>query len=114
MEKDRSRLVHINECIHNIQRYALKGLGQFMSTPMVQEAVLWNLQLICAAASEVSETRKRVHPQVDWDHTCNMFRELVPDPWEPDLEQVWRCVEAELPALERKIQTILRLGAERA
>jgi uncharacterized protein with HEPN domain len=113
METDRACLVHINECIRNIQRYAANGRGQFMSTPVVQDAVLWNLQLICVAAKKVSKGEKQTHPEVDWGHACTMFREMVRDPWALDLEEVWQCVDSELPLLERQLQVILRLQAPR-
>ncbi len=111
MEKDRFCLVHMNECIRNIQHYVVDGRGGFMSSVMVQDAVMWNLQLFSATAMRVSDMEKALHPEVDWFHACSIFRELAGNPWKVEPSDVWACIEGELPGLESGLQTILRTEA---
>ena len=113
MEKDRFCLVHMNECIRNIQHYVADGRVGFMGSVMVQDAVMWNLQLFSAMAMRVSDMQKSLHPEVDWDHACGIFKDLAANPWKVEPGDVWDCIEGELPALEFSLQTLLRTEAAR-
>lgn len=113
MEKDRLCLVRLYECIRQVRRYADGGRSAFMTSMIAQDAVLWNLQLISKAAMRVSDVRKVMHPEVDWDGVSRLFRDTVGDPWRPNSEQIWQCIERALPGLEGNVQSILRTESVR-
>jgi uncharacterized protein with HEPN domain len=99
VETDKSRLVHMYESVRRIQHYANGGRGAFMGSPMVQDAILWNLQLVSTAASRLSDECKEKHPEVDWRRVGN--------PWRPEAERIWARLESELDSLRSSVQTIL-------
>ena len=107
METDKSRLVHMYECVRRIQHYADAGRSAFMGSPMVQDAVLWNLQLVSTAAARLSDECKAMHPEVDWGRVGKLFMKAVGDPWRPEPERVWERVDDELGSLRSYVQTIL-------
>ncbi|MHC4592769.1 MAG: HepT-like ribonuclease domain-containing protein [Planctomycetota bacterium] len=108
MKGDRFCLIHMNECIRRVAHYVTGGRGAFMGSTLIQDAVLWNLQLISAAAMRLSAGQKQMHPEVDWGHIANVFREVAHDPWQVDQNQIWRCAEVELPSLKQHVDSILR------
>ena len=91
-----------------IEHYVTGGRGAFMSSTLVQDAVLWNLQLFCAAALRVSDGFKAEHSQLNWEHVCGLFREVARDPWHLEMETFWLCIERELPAVRHVLAAILR------
>ena len=107
VETDKSRLVHMYECIRHIQHYADGGRSAFMGSPMVQDAVLWNLQLVSTAAARLSDECKTMHPEVDWTRVGKLFMKAVGDPWRPEPERIWERLESELDYLKSSVQTIL-------
>ena len=107
MQTDKECLVHIGQCIRRIVRYTNKGRSDFVSSPMIQDAVLWNIEFLCVAAKQLSEGERASHPEVDWAHMANLFGEIVVNPWLIDQDAVWNCVEKELPGLEHYVREIL-------
>ncbi len=91
-----------------IEHYVAGGRGTFMNSSLVQDAVLWNLQLLCAATIKVSDSLKSEQRQIDWWHISGLFRGLTRDPWHVDAEAVWQCVETDLPPVRRTLAGILR------
>ena len=108
VERDRSCLVSMQECIRQIQHYAAGGRTAFMASTMVQDAVFWNLQLLSASALRVSDEHKGMHPEVDWKRAAALFRDTLGDPWRPEPERVWERIEADLAELGRGVQKLLR------
>ncbi len=107
MEDDRHYLVLMNQCIVHIEEFTKKGRPAFMESMAIRHAVLWNLELLSVAARRLSKQEKEEHPQVDWDHLCNLSRQVIGNPWEVDEQKVWECVENETPALMHQIREIL-------
>lgn len=108
MQGDRSCLIHMIECIRAMEKYAEDGRSAFMGSTLVQDAVLWNLQLMSACALRLSDMEKRMHPEVDWQRVGRLFRDLVRDPWSLEVEKVWQCVETDVRALKTNLEAILR------
>ena len=91
-----------------IQHYAAGGRGDFMNSTLMQDAVLWNLQLLSSAALRVSAACKSERRELNWGHVCGLFREVAQDPWHLEPEAIWQCVERELPAIRRNLAAIMR------
>lgn len=79
-----------------------------MNSTLVQDAVLWNLQLLSSAALRVSAACKSRHRELDWGHVCGLFRDVARDPWHLEPETIWQCVERELPAIRHSLAAIMR------
>jgi uncharacterized protein with HEPN domain len=59
-------LTHIQERIAKIETYTKGGRQVFMDEPMIQDAVMRNLEVIGEAANNVSPEFRRAHPEVGW------------------------------------------------
>jgi uncharacterized protein with HEPN domain len=106
-ERDRLLLLRMIESINRMNAYLENGRVEFMESTMVQDAVVWNLKLVCHCAKRISDVEKARHPEVDWTSLAALFRTLVRNPWQLDPEEVWDCVGEELPPLRRSVQAIL-------
>jgi len=107
VETDKSRLVHMYESIRRIQHYADSGRSAFLGSPIIQDAVLWNLQLVSTAAARLSGEYKEIHLEVDWRRVGRLFLNAVGDPWRPEPERIWERIESELGSLKASVQTLL-------
>jgi uncharacterized protein with HEPN domain len=99
------------ESIHRMEAYVRGGRPEFMESTLVQDAVIWNLKLVCHCAKRLSDAEKTRHPEIDWHTLATLFKTLVRNPWHLDPEQLWQCVGDELPSLKHSFQSIL--SAER-
>ena len=107
MKEDKLYLVHIAECIARIEEYSQGGSAAFMSSTLVQDAVLRNLQTIGQSVRNLSADIKAQHPEVDWRGIIGFRNVLVHDYLAVDIERTWDIVEHDLPDLKHKIKAIL-------
>ena len=61
MKDDRLYLIHIQECIERIERYAEGGRGVFFADTKTQDAVVRNLQTLAESTRRVSDSLKMSH-----------------------------------------------------
>jgi uncharacterized protein with HEPN domain len=95
------------ESIHRMETYLHGGQAEFMESTLIQDAVVWNLKLVCHCAKRVSDVEKARHPEIDWTSLAALFRATVRDPWHLDPDEVWACVGEELPSLKHSLQALL-------
>ena len=107
MQQDRLHLIHLNECIRRIASHTEGGRARFMDSALVQDAVMWNLRLIGECADKVSEPRKKMHPEIDWERVAALQNIPVHEQIGLDLEEIWKVVEGELPQIERRVKGVL-------
>lgn len=109
MKDDRLYLIHIEESIDRIQSY-ISGLDfpDFMKHPLVQDAVLRNLQVLAESTQHLSEDFKKAHPEIEWYKIAGLRNILVHDYLGIDMETVWVVVKKKLPELQVPIRTALR------
>ena len=67
-----------------------------------------NLQVLCESAQRLSDTRKNLHPEVDWQAMSGFRNVLVHDYFGIDFGIVWLAVERDVPALESAVADLLR------
>lgn len=91
-----------------IEHYVASGRSTFMNSTLIQDAVLWNLQLLSSAALRVSDACKNEHRELNWGHVCGLFRDVARDPWHLEPDNIWQCVERELPTIRRNLAAIMR------
>lgn len=78
-----------------------------MSSRLIQEAVLRNLEIIGEAARIVSEDLRNKHPEIP-RRQIGAFRNFVIHVyWSVKLERIWQIIDIDLPALENQIIQLL-------
>ena len=108
MRDDRERLLDILEAIQRIDKYAALGRDRFESDELVQSWVLRHLQIIGEAVRGLSDDLRQQHSEVPWSQIVGMRHILVHHYFDIDLDVVWVVVAAQLPELQRQIETIVK------
>ena len=65
MKDDRVYLEHILRCISRIEEYTAAGRESFLSSHLVQDATLRNLQIMAESTQHLSSKLKARHPNVE-------------------------------------------------
>ena len=104
MKDDGLYRIHIQECIARIESYT-KGIEfkEFSKTPLIQDAVLRNLQIMAESTQRLSEEFKNTRPAVDWRKISGLRNILVHDYLGIDLETVWNILARDLPGLKKAL-----------
>jgi len=99
---------HMIAAIDRIATY-LDGLdhGAFLESPMVQDAVIRNFEIIGEAARNAERQAPDVvtaNPDIPWRYAKGMRNHLMRGYFNVDLEAVWATVQNDLPA--RRVQFV--------
>lgn len=108
MKDDRLYLIHVLECINKIEGYVTGGRDAFMASPLIQDAVIRNLQTLAESTKRISEQIKAREKGVDWRRIAGFRNVLVHDYLGVDLPFCWGLIEHELPTLKAIIEKLLR------
>lgn len=104
MTKDvRVYLAHILECVDKIERFTADGRDRFMRDPMVQDAVIRNLEIMGEAAKHVDDAYRASHQEVPWRELASLRDVLIRQYAGVDIERVWMVVERDLPHVRKGI-----------
>ena len=108
MKKDpRVYLAQILECIERISKYTSGGKKVFLADRLIQDAVVRNFEIIGEAAKRVPEEYRQGRPEIPW-RGLTAFRDVLVHQYEGvDLQEVWKVIEKELPALTTAIKRVL-------
>lgn len=87
--------------------YTAGGREAFFTDPMIQDAVVRNIEIIGEAARAVTEATRRAHPEIPWKKIVGTRDRAIHGYFRVDLDIVWEVVAAELPALRRQISALL-------
>jgi len=98
---------HALDCIERILAYTEGGRAAFMSSGLIQDAVIRNLQVMCESVSRVSEDIRSEHPEIEWRGITGLRNILVHDYLGVDFELVWQVVESRLPDLKSRLEALL-------
>jgi uncharacterized protein with HEPN domain len=109
MKDDRLYLIHISECIGRIESYTA-GMTKdaFLSSTLVQDGVLRNLQVMAESTQRLSDHVKENHPTIDWHKIAGFRNILVHDYLGVDVERVWTILNKELPVLKKTVAAIMK------
>jgi uncharacterized protein with HEPN domain len=107
VNNERERLIHILEAIDRIDRYTQRGRQAFENDELIQNWVVWHLQVIGEAARALPESFRDQYPEVPWTEIIGMRHILVHEYFSIDLDIVWVAVQRDLPRLKSLIQAIL-------
>jgi len=81
--------------------------SSFMSTPLIQHAVIYQLQIIGEATKRLSVGLRRQHPSVPWQDIAGMRDKLVHDYFGVDLDAVWLAATEDVPSLLKYVRDLL-------
>ncbi|MGA2914774.1 MAG: HepT-like ribonuclease domain-containing protein [Sedimentisphaerales bacterium] len=109
MKDDKLYLIHIIECIEHIESYTENvDKETFINTPIIQDAVIRNLQTMAESTQRLSERTKQMQPGIDWHRISGFRNVLVHDYLGVDLERIWNIVEKEITPLKNAIQAMMK------
>lgn len=107
MKDDLVFLQNILECIVKIEKYTYSGKDEFMSSDLIQDGVIRNLEIIGEATKRVSQEIKAQHQEIPWRQMAGLRDVLIHDYMGISLKIVWNVVQNELPQLRIKILELL-------
>jgi uncharacterized protein with HEPN domain len=93
-------LQHVLRCIARIEEYTAAGRESFLSSHLIQDGVVRNLQTLAESSQRLSESIKESCPEVDWKGLAGFPNVLAHDYPGVDLVLVCRTVEQDVPRLK--------------
>lgn len=107
MKDDRLYLTNIKDCIERIESYTSAGKNCFLETPMIQDAVIRNFEVMGEATKRLSETLKAEHPDIAWRQIAGFRDVLIHDYLKININRIWGVIEKDLPLLKRIVEQLL-------
>ncbi len=107
MRADNLYLEDILQCIQRVESYTASGRKSFIDTPMIQDAVARNFEIIGEATKRLSISFKQAHPEVPWKKIAGLRDVLIHDYGYVDPNEIWGIVERDLSGLKTSIQSLL-------
>lgn len=108
MRDNRLYLSNIKECIERIESYTSEGREAFMQTPMIQDAVIRNFEIIGEATKRLSAELRISYPKIQWQQIAGFRDVLIHDYLKVNLNLIWGVVEKNLPELKGTVEEILQ------
>jgi uncharacterized protein with HEPN domain len=108
MWRDAGSLVDMLKAARKVVEYAT-GLDElsFIDSSRDQNAILRQLTIVGEAAKRVSDEFRKSHPEVPWRRVAGFRDVVVHDYFKVDLEEVWRIVQGDVPALIAVIEPLV-------
>lgn len=105
-----SDLGHILTAIERIDRYtADKDQAGFLSSELVQDAVIRNIEIIGEAANNIQRVAPDFaaqHDGIPWLVKCTMRNRVSHGYDKVDLELVWKTIQIDLPRLHAQVTEV--------
>jgi len=108
MWRDAVSLLDMLKAARKVVEYAT-GLDEssFMASSRDQDAILRQLTIVGEAAKRVSEGFRTSHPEIPWRRVAGFRDVVVHDYFKVDIEEVWRIVQGDVPALIAVIEPLV-------
>jgi len=107
MKSDKFYLIYILECLGRINEFTEAGRDIFLSSHLIQDAVLRNLHTLTESTLRLSDGLKNSYPNVAWKEIAKFRNVVVHDYLGVNLDRVWKIVENDLPVLAGQARSIL-------
>ena len=90
----------IVECCKKIEAY-LSGADRrsFDANPMMQDAIVRNLEIIGEAAKRLSRSSRDGAPEIEWREIMRMRDKIAHHYFRIDLDTVWQTTKSDVPVL---------------
>ena len=106
-DSDDVLLRHVAECIARIGRHTGGSRERFMTSELVQDAVLRNLQVLAESTSRLTEGVKATEPAVPWPEIRSFRNRLTHGYLAINPDIVWEVVQQNLPELDAAVHRML-------
>jgi len=83
----------MHDALSAVREYTAGGRAAFNASPMIQDAVLRNLEVIGEAVKGLDASTRSRAPDVPWRRIAGMRDVLIHHYFGVDLEVIWRVVE---------------------
>lgn len=108
---DKSWLFRLQDMLDHIEkiRTYTKGKNQesFISDPVLQDAVVRNLEIVGEAARFVPKEAQDRYPQIEWDKVIGMRHKISHDYLQIDMRIVWNLIENDFFGLYDQIHNMV-------
>lgn len=107
-DRDAGTLLDIGRAVRLVREF--KGdlsKDAFMGDLKTQSAILHQLLIIGEAVKRLSADFRGAHAEIPWALMAGMRDNLIHEYDHIDLDEVWRTIEVDIPALSEKIQALL-------
>jgi uncharacterized protein with HEPN domain len=106
---DAASLRHMTDAISQIEHYT-RGMSEseFLSRPMVQDAVMRQVEVVASAARNISPEFQNLHPGLPWAKTISVSQKVVGEDFSLNAALVWNIIQDDLPLLKQLIKKITR------
>ncbi|HET9237454.1 MAG TPA: DUF86 domain-containing protein [Oligoflexus sp.] len=101
MKDDQIYLLHIEECISDINTFVKGNRELFLNDKLVRNATLRSLQTLAESTSRLSDEFKEKHPDIPWRKIRGFRNVIVHDYLGLDYEAVWLVITVEIPRLRK-------------
>lgn len=107
-QDDMAYLRHIQNAITQIEQYT-RGMSEseFQSRPMVQDAVVRQIQVVDDATRNISPEFQGLHPKLPWAKTLKACNEIVREDFSVNLPLAWNAAQDDLPLFKQLIKRLL-------
>ena len=107
-QDDIASLRHIMNAVTQIEQYT-RGMSEseFQSRPMVQDAVVRQIQIVDKATRGISAEFQGLHPKLPWSRTLKACHEIVREDFSVNLPLAWNAAQDDLPLLKQLIKRLL-------
>lgn len=106
MKSDLLYLTHIAESIDRIGEYTRAGEQVFLTTRLIQDAVVRNFEIIGEAAGRIS-AEVTVESTIPWQQLKSFRNFLIHQYSGVDVQSVWKVIRDDLPPLAREVHALL-------
>lgn len=107
MSRQQQYLRDILECIQRIVQFTATGRDAFLQSPLLQDAVIRNFEVIGEIVKRLSPDLLHPYAQIPWRSIAGFRDVLIHDYENVDLESVWDTVQKDLPPLKSVVETML-------
>jgi len=107
-QDDNAYLRHILTAINQIEHYT-RGMSEseFLSRPMVQDAVVRQIEIVDEATRSISSEFQSLHPRLPWAKTIITRKKIVHEDFEVNTALLWNAIQDDLPLLKQLIKKLV-------
>ena len=101
-------LAHILDAINQIESYTVHlSYSQFLETPLVQDGVIRQLEIIGEASRNLSDEFRAKHSDLPWQQIIGLRNRLIHAYFDVNLGIIWDIIQNDIPSLKGKISGLI-------